>query len=358
MIFDKDLIKEELDIEDIAALLDDLGADPETNGDIITAITICHGGDSKKLYYYDNTHLFHCYSGCGTSFDVFELICKVKNIDLSTAIYYIVNYFNLQHKIDWVEEENLTEDWRIFKNANNLKEIKFTNGKIELPIIDSDILRYYPQPRITNWEKEYITKDVCDYMNIHYDPVNNGILIPHYDENGRMVGIRERTLIKENEQWGKYKPVKIGGKLRNHPLGFNLYGLDKAKRRIGEIGVAIVAESEKAVLQVMSYLGLENNVAVGMCGSSLSNYQLHLLLEAGAKEICISVDRDFKELYDEDYYKVLNKINKMYRKYSSLCNISFMLDTKGLTGYKMSPTDCGPTILQELWRDRIIPRET
>lgn len=352
MVFDKDLIKEELDLEDIMSLLEDLGAEPEDCGEYITAITVCHGGNSRKLWYYDNTKLFHCFTHCGDSFDIFELVQKVKEIDLNTAIYYIVNYFNLQHKIDWVEEENLSEDWRIFKNASNLKEIKFTNDKIELPMIDSSIIQHYPQPRIISWEKEFISKDVCDYMNIRYDPVNNGILIPHYDENGRMIGIRERTLIKENEKWGKYKPVKINKKLRNHPLGFNLYGLDKAKQHIKDMGIALVLESEKAVLQTMNYLGLENNIAVGMCGSSLSNYQLHLLLEAGAKEVCIGVDRDFKELYDEEYYKVLNKINKMHCKYSSLCNISFMLDVKGLTGYKMSPTDCGKEIFMELWKDR------
>jgi hypothetical protein len=163
-----------------------------------------------------------------------------------------------------------------------------------------------------------------------------------------LIGIRERTLVQENEKYGKYKPVKIQGKLRNHPLGFNLYGLNKAKERINELGVAMVFESEKAAAQSMSYLGLSNNIAVGMCGSTLSNYQFHLLLEAGAKEICIGVDRDFENLYDDEYKKVLTKMEKMYNKYSPSCRISFMLDTKGLTGYKMSPTDCGKEIFLDL----------
>ena len=45
----------------------------------------------------------------------------------------------------------------------------------------------------------------------------------------------------------------------------------------------------------------------------------------------------------------------MYSKYSPSCNISFMPDTKGLTGYKMSPTDCGRDIFMELWRTRFVP---
>lgn len=355
MSFDKDLVKQQLDIEDINSLLEELGGEPELYDDKIIAKTICHNGDSHKLYYYDNTALFHCYTHCGDAFDIFDLVSKVKDIDLNTSVFYIVNFFNLQHKIDEVEDENLTEDWKLFKKYQNINDIIVNNDKIELPSIDPVVIAHYPQPRYSNWEKEFISKEVCDYMNIRYNPISGGILIPHYDENGRMIGVRERTLLQENEKYGKYRPIKLGGKMRNHPLGFNLYGLDKAKDRINELGVAMVFESEKAVLQTMSYLGTKNNIAVGMCGSSLSNYQFHLLLDAGAKEICIGIDRDFKELYDDEYFKVLRKMEKMYQKYSPSCNISFMFDTKGLTGYKMSPTDCGKNIFMDLWRERLIP---
>ncbi len=355
MSFDKDLVKQQLDIEDISALLEELGGEPEIYDDKIVSKTICHDGNSRKLYYYDNTQLFHCWTHCGDSFDIFDLVSKVKDIDLNTSVYFVVNFFNLQHKIDEVEDENLTEDWKLFKKYQNIKDIAIVNNKIELPEIDPSLIENYPQPRYSNWEEEYISKEICDYMNIRYNPISGGILIPHYDENNRIVGIRERTLVQENEKYGKYRPIKIAGKLRNHPLGFNLYGLNKAKERISELGVAMVFESEKAVLQTMSYLGTKNNIAVGMCGSSLSNYQFHLLLDAGAKEICIGVDRDFKELYDDEYFKVLKKMEKMYQRYSPSCNISFMFDTKGLTGYKMSPTDCGKNIFMDLWRERLIP---
>lgn len=357
MAFDKDLVKEQLEFEDIYTLLEDLGAEPQIFSDTIHCLTICHGGDSHKLYYYNNTQLFRCYTHCNEAFDIFELIRKVKDIDLNTAIYYVVNFFNMQHKLEEVEDELLTDDWKLFKRYQNLRDITINNDHIELPSIDQTILSHYPQPRYGAWESEYISKEVCDYMNIHYNPVSGGILIPHYDENDRLIGIRERTLVQENEIYGKYRPIKIGGKLANHPLSFNLYGLNKAKKRIGEIGVAMVFESEKAVLQSIGYLGLKNNITVGMCGSSLSNYQFHLLLDAGAKEICIGVDRDFNNLYDEEYIKVLKKMDKMYQKYSPSCNISFMLDIKGLTGYKHSPTDDGREIFLNLWENRLVPRK-
>jgi hypothetical protein len=355
LTFNKDQVKEQLEFEDVYTLLEDLDAEPQIFNDTIHCLTICHGGDSHKLYYYNNTQLFRCYTHCGDAFDIFDLISRVKDIDLNTSIYYVVNFFNIQHKLEEVEDELLTEEWKLFKRYKNLRDITINNDKIKLPDIDPNILSHYPQPRYGAWESEYISKEVCDYMNIHYDPVSGGILIPHYDENDRMIGIRERTLVQENEVYGKYRPIKINGKLANHPLSFALYGLNKAKDRIKEIGVAMVFESEKAVLQSIGYLGLKNNIAVGMCGSTLSNYQFHLLLDAGAKEICIGVDRDFNNLYDEEYVKVLKKMEKMYQKYSPSCNISFMLDIKGLTGYKHSPTDDGREIFLNLWENRLIP---
>lgn len=111
MSFNKDFVKESLELEDIYNLLDYLGAEPQMFSNYIIAKTICHQGDTHKLYFYENTSLFKCYSGeCGT-FDVFELIQKIENIeDLNKAVYFIVNFFNLQGKISEADEDFSLED--------------------------------------------------------------------------------------------------------------------------------------------------------------------------------------------------------------------------------------------------------
>ena len=83
---------------------------------------------------------------------------------------------------------------------------------------------------------------------ICYNPISEGIVIPHYDINGNLIGIRERTLIKENEVYGKYRPAIIGGKMYNHPLGFSLYNLNNSKKAISQFQKAIVFEGEKSTL--------------------------------------------------------------------------------------------------------------
>ncbi len=77
-------------------------------------------------------------------------------------------------------------------------------------------------------------------------------------------------------------------------------------------------------------------------------------MDCGAKEICIGLDRDFKESGDEDFYEVIKKLEKLYQKYSTYANISFLFDKNNLLGYKQSPTDCGKEAFFYLWRNRVV----
>ena len=356
MSYSKELVKENLELEDIYSLLEYFNAEPEMYSNYIVSRTICHNGDSHKLYYYENTQLFKCYTGsCGT-FDIFELVQKVREIDdLNKAIYFVVNFFNLQSQINEADDDFSIEDWKIFSRYDKINDIEINNEKIELDEYDESVLQYFPQPLIIPWVKEGINKEVCDYMGIRYNPENGVILIPHRDEQGRLVGIRQRTLVQEDEKYGKYRPTKIKGKLCNHPLAFNLYGLDKAKDNIKNMGAAVVVESEKSVLQFMSYFGTASNICVAVCGSSLSKYQFQLLMDAGAHEIIIGFDKDFDEFGTEEYNKVIDKLQKIYDKYSPYTTISFLFDKENnQLGYKDSPLDCGKDKFLYLFRNRVI----
>ena len=219
---------------------------------------------------------------------------------------------------------------------------------------DDKILRYLPHPHIEPWEKEGITSDIMKIHNICYDPKNQGIVIPHYDINNNLIGIRERTLIKDNETTGKYKPAIINGKMYNHPLGFNLYNLNNSKNAIKIIKKAIVFEGEKSCLLYQSYFGLENDISVACCGSSVSAYQIQLLMEAGAEEIVIAFDRQFQEIGDEEFKHLKTNLMRLRDKYKNFVLISFIFDKNMITGYKDSPVDCGPQIFLQLFKERII----
>lgn len=361
MSYDKMQVKESLEPEDVFDILDSLSAEPQMHDNYIISKTICHNPDdienaSHKLYYYFSNKLFYCYSGCSpASFDIFELLQKVKHLDLNEAIYYVVNFFNLGWKLEETDETYLQEDWKVMQKWQELSAIKINYDKVVLPEIDGSVLRHYPKPHILDWERQFIPKEVSDYMGIRYDPTIGAVIIPHLDENGRLVGIRQRTLVSEDaEKYGKYRPWRHEGLSTNHPLSFNLYGLYQSKENIKKMGVAIVAESEKSTLQLLHYLGSSSNIAVSVCGSSISKYQFNLLLDAGAKEICIAFDADFEEIGDENWERTVEKLQKIYDKYNAYANISFLFDTKGtLLGYKDSPTDRGKEVFMELWKNRV-----
>ena len=352
-------VKNDLSIDQVCDLLASLGGDPQIKGDLIISRTICHGGHSHKLYYYDNTKLFKCYTDCLDSFDIFELIIKINKLDnidysLPQAIRFITNYYGIVVETEISENQENLQDWQILNKYDRSSSQEKEEKIVEMKFYDDKILQYLPHPRILNWEKEGITREVMEECGICYDPSYQGIVIPHYNIDGKLVGIRERTLIKENENNGKYKPAILNYKQYNHPLGFNLYNLNNSKENIKKIKKVFVFEGEKSCLLYRSYFGSDADISVAVCGSNLINYQVQLLLSLGVEEICIAFDKQFQEIGDDEWKRWTKKLKELNRKYSPLVQISFLFDKMNLLGYKDSPIDRGPEIFMQLFKERIV----
>ena len=362
--YDKEELKKELTLEQVYDLLTELGAEPILKDNCIICKTICHNSDlanaSHKLYYYSNTRLFHCYTGCGdASFDIYDLVLRVnktagiQNFSLPRAITFVARYFGYTAEtFNFEDNQEASEDWQIINNFKRNKE-KNQPQTVELKTYDNKILRYLPHPHIIPWEAEGIAFDIMESRGICYDPMNEGVVIPHYDINGNLIGIRERTLIKENEIYGKYRPAIINGKMYSHPLSFNIYNLNNSKENIKKLQKVIIFESEKSCLKYASYFGAENDITGAVCGSNLLNYQFSLLYKLGVKEIIIAFDRQYQKIGDEEYKIWINKLKKISQKYRNFCNISFIFDTKNLLNYKDAPIDRGKEIFLQLLQERL-----
>jgi hypothetical protein len=159
---------------------------------------------------------------------------------------------------------------------------------------------------------------------------------------------------EEGERFGKYRPMKVNGLLYNHPLGMNLYNFNNSKRNIPIIKKAIIFEGEKSSLLYQSYFGLENDISVACCGSSISAYQIQMLLDAGAEEIVIAFDRQFKEIGDDEFKRLKANLLKIREKYKNYAVISFIFDKNMITGYKASPIDEGKEKFLQLFKERIV----
>lgn len=370
--YDLNLIKENLTIEQIESILVEFGGEPFRKGETLVSKTICHnhrGEGSHKLYYYQNTGLFHCYTGCSDpTFDIFELTRKVMSREypkpredsewnLPEAVDYIARKFG--YSPNAIEDENelsIREDLTILDFYDRIKDINIQTQEVELKEYSDayKLLCNLPHPRIEPWINEGITVEVMNNAKICFDPQNQGIVIPHYDINDRLIGIRERTLIKEQaEKYGKYMPARISGTMYNHPLSYNLYNLNHSKDNIKKMKKVFVFESEKSCLKYRSYFGEENDLSVAICGSSFINYQAWLLISQGVEEIIIALDKQFQEPGDDEFKKLVRNLKNIHKRFGAYTKISFMFDKNNLLGYKDAPIDKDKEIFLELFKRRI-----
>ena len=365
LVFDKNEIKNSLTTDNIFDLLQEWGGDPEHTSFGILSSTICHnepGVGSRKLYYYENSGLFRCYTDCAEYFDLYQLVIKVNKIqhnrifDLNDAVRWIAQKFGVSGHEEIGPEDDELEDWKYLANYERIQDIELKDNNIILKDYDDVILsRFNYNIKITPWLNEGISQEAMEKAQIGYYPGGDQITIPHFDIDGRFIGLRGRTLCEEEgELYGKYRPLKINKQLYNHPLGMNLYGLNWSKDNINIMKKAIIFESEKSFLLYSSYFGWNNNISVACCGSSISSYQIQLLMNSGAEEIIIAFDRQFKEIGDEEFHRLKTNLLKLRNKYKNFVTISFMFDKEMITGYKSSPIDEGPDKFLKIFKERIV----
>lgn len=347
MINYKEII-EQLNTEKIIQLMERLGATDyvQKNGYVIFP-TICHNEDaseaSMKLYYYENSHIFQCYTSC-ESMSIFEFLkhyYRTRNIDFDwfTDIYQVVLDCSNYNPSFGDKPEQYKQIRDMYKAAQPKPLPTYPEG-----ILDC-FTKFYPP----EWLNDGISKEAMDKYNILYSIPQNKIIIPHYNVDGKLIGIRGRALNDwEVENVGKYMPVKIEDKWYAHPLSLNLYGLNQNKNNISKTGICFLFEAEKSVLQMESFK--RPNCAAAVCGSQFNKYALKILIQTCyPQEIVICFDKE--ELPGESKY--FDKLYSMGKKYSHYAQFSFIYDREGLLDLKDSPTDKGEEIFEQLLEKRV-----
>lgn len=366
-MYDIEKIKEELTIEQVMEFVDEFGGESrEINDNSFVCKTICHnelGEGSHKLYYYDNTKLFKCFTECDSTFDIFELVIKIfglrgQDLELFQAIELVARFFGISdlsfQNQNFIINDKVLIDSEILNFYQKIIDKEHIKKEYSFNILNKDILKRFSKPIIYSWFREGISKDICDNRGIAFDAESYGVVIPHYDINNNLIGIRERTMVKELEKFGKYRPAIIKKVMYNHPLGFNLYNLNNSKDNIKNMGMAIVYEGEKSCLKHATYFGEENDISVATCGDSLTNRQMELLIESGAKEVVVAYDRQYQNIGDKESLKWIKKLQSLNDKFKNKVQISFIFDKENLLDYKDSPIDKGKDVLLKLLKERII----
>lgn len=352
----KDIINS-LSIDDVERFIKSLGVERiEHHKNYLVMPTICHNpideAESMKLYYYDNNHCFHCYTQCGDSINIIELYQRFMEINGSPITYVEALDYIKQFITTGVIGGGTAANK---KNPYILDESEFLyyNNIIDLPKYNEYVLdcfiKYFPP----QWIKEGITKESMEKYNIRFSIEENKAIIPHYDINGKLIGIRGRAFNEDEiEEFGKYRPVMIGDTMYRHQLSFNLYGLYNNQKAIKKYKKAILVEAEKSVLLGDKYMG-DDNICVAVCGSSINKYQISLLTSLDVNEIIVAFDRDFENVTSEKAKKCRKKIIEQCKKYKNEATFYYVFDEHNLLKVHDSPLDRGQEIWEKLYKERI-----
>lgn len=315
--------------------------------------TICHNKEDgkKKLHYHSDTKTFYCYTECGNLGNIFSLVMKVRKCAFKEAYLFICEQMNISVSI-LRHGFNDTSDKVDISFINKFKKKQET--ETILNVYDDKVLNNFELLYHQNWIDDNISIKVMKEFGIRFDIMENRIIIPHYDIDGKLIGIRCRNFNEHKiEEGKKYMPIVFNKQLYNYPTSLNLFGLYQNKENIKKYKKIILVESEKAVMQHKSYF--ENSVCVACSGSALSKFQIELLHKIGVETIILALDKEYDEINtpEEELYR--KKIKKMFiDKLIPYFNLEIIWDCENIIEKKMSPTDAGKEVFLELYKKRIM----
>lgn len=362
-MLDKEKIKNSLLVSDIEKILLSLGSrEPGKDRDEnLIFSTVCHGGNKNKLYYYQDTMLFHCYTDCSDSMDVYELVIRSKknqgyNYSFYDAVRYVSDVTG-KHFYNGVlgrfgrdetdEKSDRISDWDWLSRFKKRDKVN-----IEMPSYDEKVLDVFLPYGYEPWEEEGISLETQRLFGIKYYCKNESIIIPHYDIYNNLIGIRQRNTREEDLSNGrKYTPVVIENKMYNHPLGMNLYGLNITKNTVKKIRKILLFEGEKSCMKATDLYG-DLNFTCAVSSSNITNFQRDIILSLEPEELFIAFDKYSEEDNEEDIQRYKKKLLDFAMKFTPFMRTYIIWDDNDLLDFKDSPIDKGKQTFEKLLKQK------
>lgn len=355
-------IKKKLTDEDITRFMAHLGSQRtnSSNPNELIFQNICHHerheSMKNKLYYYKNSRRFYCYSHCSDIGDIYKLAGHVLNLDNSESVKYVLRFFDINTMATQYTEEDFGFDDEEDDDEVFLQSIKLEDIEVEplKPIKQQKIMRMFIKYYCKEWLTDGITKETMDKYDIKFSVDRLGVIIPHHNINGEIVGIRIRNFDPYSiEHFGKYTPLFLNNRMYNHKLSNNLYGLDKNKEAIKRFKKVVVFEGEKSVLLMDTFFG-DNSIAVAICGSNMNRIQMKMLTDLDVEEVILAFDKQYENVIQEKEWKA--KVERLAKPMLDCgIRVSRIWDRleNGLLQHKDAPSDRGKEVYRKLVKERI-----
>lgn len=216
---------------------------------------------------------------------------------------------------------------------------KFIGSEQKERVYDERILNEYKSISNIRFIEDNISAKTQRRFNIMYDYKSQYIIIPWYNCEGKLVGVRGRNNDDDSiaPRYMTFHSFKKGDYL----YGYNVNREEIIKRRS-----VIFVESEKATMQLYD-MNIRNAVSVG--SHTLTPQQIrHLKFDVD--EIIIAFDKDVTR---EELIKECHKIKEILPK----VKIYIIWDYNNLLDEKDSPTDKGIEVFKQLYKTKRIYKE-
>jgi hypothetical protein len=344
--------KESLSIADVITVVEYFGGElKEENSQYLRFTSILyHKTDASrhkgKMYYYIDSCCFHDYK-LGESFDILEFVAQMR-IEQGFVNTTAFNSFNIIRQILGKDFTKIDNNKGYDYKRDMGRYCKKRNAVVP-EYYSSDILNMFSDEYHEDWIKDNISIATMKKYNIKYCAWRSFIVIPCYDINNSLVGIRVRNLDPDSEC--KYMPlIMLNGDKYSFPTGEYLYGINHTYKKIKSKRKVILFESEKSVLQMDSYFG-EDNFSVALYGSALTKSKLKQLLKLNVEEIIVGYDFDYEEIDSEEFVSYIKKLQEAVNMIKPYCKVSYMIDYEPHK-FKSSPTDTGKENFIRLYNNR------
>ena len=309
---------------------------------------------SPKLYFYKDTSIYVGMTA-GRSYDIISLtqtrLALLKQpCSFLDACQFILDTTNINpDSISRVKKDGHIYDWSNLERFIKVRKYGNQLSEYNRNIIDT-LPPLYPQA----WIDEGISEETMDKYQIRYYERCNQTVIPCFDDEARLVGVRVRNWDKDRVEQAKYMPlVTLDGQCYKFNTNQVFYGINYNKPEIERTGKVIIVESEKAVMKLDTYMG-RHNIALGMYGSNLGIQRRNQLLKMGVNTVSYVVDNDFIGQDDEFFEQWREKIQHFIKLWDGFCRVEIVWDNLGLLGPKENATDRTKEIWEQLWENREI----
>ena len=266
-----------------------------------------HDDHNPNMIVSQAKQIFTCFGGCGATGNVFTFVQKYENVSFIEAVKIVAekshqnfNYDINSSKVnDKFSKEYEVMDLSLKFFQNNLassegikaKEYLFKRGITEQIInefklglsINNNSLKKFFESKNVDLELAYkiglLNKGGTEY----YDVFNDRIMIPIFNQSGKLCGYTGRCYLKDEEN--KYVNSKENEIYKKSEVLFNYFN---AKNEINKLKEIVIVEGNMDAITMSTY-GIKNVCA--LMGVVLTSYQIDFLKKQRLKLI-LMLDND------------------------------------------------------------------